>query len=145
MEQSTQTPDTPQEESIFNETDWNMQGYDKHIRNARIMLYIVAGLQLLPILLLPGGIDENARAILIGLQIFFAAVFVGMAIWTKYKPYAALLTATIFFLSIWILGAIINPASIFSGILIKVILMILLILGLRNAREAEALKRTFGK
>lgn len=143
MEQ--QNPNTPQEETIFNEADWNMQGYDKHIRNARIMLYIVAGLQLIPIFLLPAGITDEARYIAIGAQLFFVAIFIGLAIWTKYKPFAALLTAIIFFLAIWLLGAILNPASIFSGILIKVVLMVLLIMGIRNAREAEALKKTFNK
>jgi hypothetical protein len=145
MEQPKQTTDTPQEETIFNEADWNMQGYDKHIRNARIMLYIVAGLQLLPLLLLPEGLDDDARNLLIILQVIFAAVFVGLAIWTKYKPFAALLTAMIFFLGIWVLGGILNPASIFSGIILKVILIVLLILGIRNAKEAEELKKTYGR
>jgi hypothetical protein len=143
MEQ--QTPNTPQEETIFNEADWSMQGYDKHIRNARIMLYIVAGLQLLPLLMIPDGITDEGKYILIGSQLFFVAVFIGLAIWTKYKPFAALLTALIIFIAIWIVGAIFNPASIFSGIIIKIIVIVLLILGIRNAREAESLKKTFNK
>lgn len=145
MEQPQQTPEATQEESIFNEADWNTQGYDKHIRNARIMLYIVAALQLLPILTLPNDIPDDARNLAIGLQIFFAAIFVGLAIWTKYKPFVALMTAMIFFIAIWALGAILNPASVFSGIVIKIVLIVLLIMGIRNAKEAQELKKTFGK
>jgi hypothetical protein len=144
MQQPNQDPETQQEESIFNEADWSTQGYDKHIRNARIMLYIVAGLQLLPLLTL-GPIAEDVYWIVIGLQLFFVAVFVALAIWTKYKPFAALMTAMIFFICIWLLGAILNPATIFSGILVKVIVVILLILGIRNAREAEEVKKTFNR
>jgi hypothetical protein len=144
MQQPNQDPETQQEESIFNEADWSTQGYDKHIRNARIMLYIVAGLQLLPLLTL-GPIAEDVYWIVIGLQLFFVAVFVALAIWTKYKPFAALMTAMIFFICIWLLGAILNPATIFSGILVKVIVVILLILGIRNARDAEEVKKTFNR
>jgi hypothetical protein len=140
-----QTPDTPQEETIFTDQDWSMQGYDKHIRNARIMLFIVAALQLLPLLTLPNNIADEVRYFVIGLQAVFAAVFVGLAIWTKYKPFAALLTAMIFFAGIWVLGAVLNPATIFEGLAIKIIVIVLLILGIRNAKEAEELKKTYGK
>jgi hypothetical protein len=122
-----------------------MQGYDKHIRNARIMLFVVAGLQLIPLLMLPEGLPDDALYLAVGLQLFFVAVFIGLAIWTKYKPFAALLTAIIFFVAIWVVGAILNPATIFNGILIKVIVMILLILGVRNAREGEELRKTYDK
>jgi hypothetical protein len=144
MEQQ-KTPDTPQEETIFTDQDWSMQGYDKHIKNARIMLFIVAALQFLPLLTLPDNITDEAKYFLIGFQTFFAAVFVGLALWTKYKPFAALLTALLFFIGIWVLGAILDPASIFQGIVVKIIVIVLLILGIRNAKEAEELRKTYGK
>jgi hypothetical protein len=145
MEQQQKIPDTPQEETIFTDQDWSMQGYDKHIKNARIMLFIVAGLQLLPLFTLPDNIADEAKYIIIGLQLFFAAVFVGLGLWTKYKPFAALLTAMLFFIGIWVLGAILDPASIFQGIIVKIIVIVLLILGIRNAKEAEELRKTYGK
>lgn len=145
MEEPKQNTETPQEETIFNEADWNMQGYDKHIRNARIMLFIVAGLQLVPLLTIPADLPDEAKYLAIGLQLFFAVVFVGLAIWTKYKPFAALLTAMIFFVGIWVLGAVLNPGTIFSGLAIKIVLVVLLILGIRNAKEAQELKKTYGR
>ena len=145
MEQPNQQTEAPQEQTIFNEADWSMQGYDKHIRNARFMLYIVAGLQLLPLFTLPTGLPDDALYLAIGLQVIFAAVFVGLAIWTKYKPFVALVTAMIFFVGIWVLGAVLNPGTIFSGLAVKIILIVLLILGIRNAKEAEELKKTYGR
>lgn len=144
MEQQ-QTPDTPQEETIFTDQDWSMQGYDKHIKNARNMLFVVAALQFLPLFTMSANITDEAKYFIIGFQVFFAAVFVGLGIWTKYKPFAALLTAMLFFIGIWVLGAILDPATIFQGIIVRVIVIVLLILGIRNAKEAEELRKTYGK
>jgi hypothetical protein len=144
MEQPKQTPDTPQEESIFNEADFNMQGYDKHIRNARIMLFIIAGLQLLSILL-EGPLPDEVLYIVIAIQSFIAAVFVGLAFWTKKKPYVALLTALIFYLTVFIIFGILDPSNFYRGIIMKVVVVVLLIQGIRNGKEAEELKKTFGK
>lgn len=144
MVQPQQNPETPQEESVFNEADFSMKGYDKHIRTARIILFIIAGLQLIAIFLLP-DMPEEARMISIGVYVFFAAVFAGLAIWSKYKPFAALLTALIVYLAIYVVSGIIDPSYFIKGILIKIVIVIMLILGVRNAKEGEDLKKTFGK
>jgi hypothetical protein len=135
----------PPEDSLFSEDDYSMKGYDKHIRNARIMLFVIAGLQLLPIVLM-GDVPSEVRWFVIGVSVLAAAVFAGLALWTKTRPYPALLIATIFYVGIIVLNVILSgPATILQGIIFKVIIIVLLILGIRNAREAEEMKKTFGR
>ena len=141
MEPSTEQP---KEETIFNEADFSMEGYDKHIRNARIMLFVIAGLILLVLFtLMP--IDEPAKWISAGIIVLFAGVFVALGLWTRKKPYTAILTALIFFVSLQVLSGILQPASILQGWIFKIVIIVMLILGLRNGKEAQDMMNTFGK
>jgi uncharacterized membrane protein len=138
------TPDQPTEESIFQEADFSMEGYDKHIRNARILLYVVAGLTLLALANMK-SIDTTAQIVAVVLQVLFAGVFVALALWTKKKPYTALLCALIFYLFLEVAGDLLNPANIFRGWILKIVIIILLILGMRNGRESQNMMEAFGK
>jgi hypothetical protein len=135
--------DQPKEESLFTEADFSMKGYDKPIRNARTMLFVVAGIELLGIL----GVlkaPEPARTVAIVVTLVVVGVFVALALWTKKKPYTALLVALIFYISLLVLAGILNPVTIVQGVILKIITIVLLILGLRNGKEAQDLKETFG-
>lgn len=139
-----QIPDQPTEESIFQEADFSMEGYDKHIRNARILLYVIAGLTLLGLINLT-PFDTAVRIVAAVVVILFAAVFVVLALWTKKKPYTALLCALIFYLCLEMAGDLMDPTNIFRGWILKVVVIILLILGLRNGKESQNMMETFGK
>ena len=108
------------------------------------MLFVIAGIQLIPIFML-GPLEENVKLIAIGIYLFISAVFVGLAFWTRKSPYPALITATIFFVSLHVLFAILDPATIIQGLILKVVAIVLLVLGIRNAKEAKDLKEAFGK
>ncbi len=133
----------PTDQSIFNETDFAIRAYDKNIKNARIMLFVIAGLQLLTIFFL-GSLPEDARWIAIGIVVFISMVFVGLGLWTRKEPYKALLIAIIVYGGLIIADAIFDPTTIYKGIILKVIAIVLLIKGMKNAKEAEELKKTFG-
>ena len=139
-----QPNDQPTEESIFQEADFSMEGYDKHIRNARILLYVVAGLTLLGLASLT-PFDTTALIVAAALQVLFAGAFVVLALWTKKKPYTALLCALIFYLCLEVAGDLLNPANIFRGWILKIVVIILLVLGLRNGRESQNMMEAFGK
>jgi hypothetical protein len=142
MEQPQKTPETPQEESIFEDIEVDTRAYQKHIRRARILLFIIAGLQLIAAILL-GIAGEFGYEIEVGVQVVLGLVFAGLAFWTKYKPYAALLIALVIYVGIFLLSAILEPSSIISGLLIKIVIVVLLIRGISNARDAEEMKKTF--
>jgi hypothetical protein len=137
----TQNP----EETIFPESEFSMEGYDKHIRNARIMLFVLAGLFLFSLAGLLPFDDNPVKIVLAGIIVLFAAAYVALAFWTKKKPYTAILTALILFISLEVLSFLLQPASLFQGWILKIIVILLLILGLRNARESQQMMDTFGK
>jgi prepilin signal peptidase PulO-like enzyme (type II secretory pathway) len=144
MEQPVTPGEPPQEESIFQEDEFSMKGYDKHIKNARIMLFVMAGLQLIGVytaLALP----DPARWITIVIYLFFGGVFAGLAFWTHQKPYTALLTALIIYVSLQVFGGIYDPSSIYRGIVLKIGIIVMLIIGMRNGKDAQDMKEAFGK
>ncbi|WP_315818558.1 hypothetical protein [Paraflavitalea speifideaquila] len=117
--------------------DYNsMEGYDKPVRNARILLFVIAALQLVPIFLIP-PMDDLAKYITIGIYVFFAGVFAALALWTKRKPYTAIITALCVYTGIILLAAYFQPSSIFQGLILKVVVYVMLIVGLRNAKDVQ--------
>lgn len=80
-----------------------MEGYDKHIRNARIMLFVVAALTLLSLFTL-APFDETPKIVVAVVIVAFAGVFIGLAFWTKSKPYSAILTALIVYCGLQLLN-----------------------------------------
>ncbi len=136
--------DSTNEQSIFNESDFSMEGYDKHIRNARILLFVVAGMTLISLWSL-APFDNLASQVGAGVVVLIAGVFVLLAFWTKKKPYTAILTALIFYILLVVLSAIVQPASLFQGWIFKIALIVLLILGLRNGKQSQDMMEAFGK
>lgn len=110
-------------------------GYDKHVKRARRTLFMLAGIQLLGGVFM--GMQVNAAlrtAVWIEVLIVSGIIF-ALAFWSKKKPYAALQTAVIFYLSYQGLSMLLNPVSIFQGIILKVIIVVYLFLGLSNAKS----------
>ena len=121
-----------------------MEGYDKHIRNARNMLFVIAGLQLLPLLFL-GPLPASGRLLVAAISIFVSAVFFVLALWTKQKPYTALMTAFVVYLALIAINGFLDARTLVQGVIVKIIVVVLFIVGLRNARDAQRMKDTFGK
>lgn len=143
MEQENEQ--TKKEESIFPEEEFSMEGYDKHIRNARIMLFIIAALQLIPIFTV-GNYSTDVQFFVTGVCILTAVIFGGLAFWTRYKPLVALVVALIVYVGIIILNIVLGgAATIIEGLILKIITILLLILGIKNAKEAEDMKKMYGK
>lgn len=134
----------PVEESIFNEADYSMEGYDKHVRHARITLYVLAGFFLLTIFIfIP--IDTPAKWATVGVMVLFAIVFVILGLWSRNKPYPAILTALIIFVALQTLNVILEPATLLQAWYIKIAVILFLIMGLRNAKEIRDRKKAFGE
>lgn len=139
-----ENPQQPQEESIFQEEEFSMEGYDKHIRNARIMLFIVAALTLANLFIL-APFDDQVKIINAVFVVVFGGVFIGLAFWTKRKPYSAILTALIVFCGLQVLNFLASPSSVFNGWILKIAVILMLVLGLGNARESQRMMKVIGK
>jgi len=150
MDQNTNKMNSPAaEESIFNESDFSTEGYDKHVKNARNAIFVVAVTQLVfgAFIVLSGSKNEDilTLAISLGIIILIALIFFSLGLWTKKKPYSAILSALIFYVALLLIDAVYEPMSLFKGIIVKIFIIIYLARGLGDARDAQRWKETLSK
>jgi energy-converting hydrogenase Eha subunit B len=88
---------------------------------------------------------EPDKTITIASYLFLCLLFVALGLWTKHKPFMALLIALSVYVGIYLTSAILEPTTFVSGLLIKIVVVALLVRGMRNAKAAEELKKTFNR
>ncbi len=59
-------------------------------------------------------------------------IYGGLILWMKTNPFAACLTALIIYVSITLLNVAIDPTSIFQGILVRIVVILLLVKGVKS-------------
>ena len=147
MENTNQSEIKPENnaETIFDDQEFSMQGYDRHIRQARNMLFTAAAILLLNAVLLFSKYPFDIEMMWLDylLWIGYIGGFIVLAFWTKKKPYYAIIGGLIL-LGIFILvNAVIEPSSLFGGIIFKIAIVVFLIKGLGDAKEAQQMKEQF--
>jgi len=120
---------------------FSMEGYDKPVRNARIVLFILAALQLVG-LLTSFSLPEAEKIASIVVYVFLTLLFVALAFWTKQKPFTAIVTALIIYTLLIVASAIVDPATILQGWIVKIVVFVLLINSVNNAREVQRWKES---
>ena len=143
LEKTNINPD----ETIFSAEEFSMKGYDKHIRQARNVIFVAAGILVLNLIILIATAPVFYDYLWIDILIWglFIAGFVALGIWTKKKPYSAIIGALILYGVFVILNAVIDVTTLYKGIYIKVIIIVFLFKGLNDAREAQQIKEQIGK
>jgi len=131
--------------SIFTEQEFSIQGYDKHIRQARNAIYAVAILLAINLLIYSFNIPEGYQYFWLDLIIWsaFIAGFIFLAVYTKRKPYHAIVAALILYAAFIILNAVIDISTLYGGFIFKIIIIVLLVKAINNAREAQELQDNF--
>jgi predicted aspartyl protease len=71
-------------------------------------------------------------------------IFLVFAAFSYKKPAISFLGALIFYLAVIIVLAVIEPATLLQGIILKVLVVIALVKGYKDAKEFEQMKRTLG-
>jgi hypothetical protein len=146
MAENEQMPETDTQATIFDENEFLNRGYDKHIRQARNTIFVVAAIQFIFAVVSMYMVETVADKWLnFGLSAFIAAIFVALALWTKKKPYTAILIALIIYCLLILIYAISEPLSILKGIILRVIIIMYLARGLKNAKEAQEMQKALGK
>lgn len=142
-----QPNETDNTSSIFTENEFSVEGYDKHIRQARNAIFWVAGLLTFNVAVLFIGADDIYEYMWVDLLVYglFIAGFIFLGFFTKKKPYTAIIIAIILYTLFILLNAVIEPMTIFKGILFKIITYVFLIKGINDAKEAQEMQKTFGK
>lgn len=132
-------------ETIFNEQEFSMEGYDKHIRQARQALFIAAGILLLNALLLFSKYPVDMEIMWLDylMWIVYIGGFIALALWTKKKPYYAIIGGLILMGIFILVNAIIDPGTIIGGIIFKIAVIAFLVKGLADAKEAQQMKEQF--
>jgi hypothetical protein len=123
----------------------HLEGNERSVRRARNALFWAGGLIFfweMVAMFRTTGFDPLVFTI----ALIEGGIFVGLAFWTKKKPYTAILSGLIVFivfiaLSVLIYGMAEGGVGIlkalFSGIIVKVIILVNLILPIKDAKELQ--------
>ena len=134
-------------ETIFNDQEFSMQGYDKHVRQARNTLFIAAGILLLNAVILFSKYPFDIEMMWLDYMLwtFYIGGCIALAFWTKKKPYYAIIGGLILMGIFIVINAIIDPSTIFGGIIFKIVVIVFLFKAINNAKEAQEMQEQFGK
>lgn len=128
------------EETIFTEEEFSTVQYDKRIRQARNAIFVVAGAQVVMGTILAFLGPEETRYYTLAVVVFIGAIFVALGFWTKRKPLTAISVALALYAGLIILDAVLDPSTITQGIILKVLILVYLSKGLKDAYEAQKIK-----
>lgn len=124
----------------------DLEDAKEKIRKAGNVLYWIAGATVLSGLILfvigdskNGNRSENAAVLLV--YLILALIYVVLASWSKKKPFAAIVSGLSLYVIVIVFSAIVDPATIVQGIVIKCIFIGYFIKGIRSAMEAENIKK----
>lgn len=136
-----------EEKSIFDDV-YDMEPYEKSMRNARIWLYVIAGFQLIMgVIEFNTVTDPTVASVAFGIDAFLALVFLGLALWSRKKPVVAFTVALIFYILIVLGLAVLSGdfTSMAKGIIFKILVVAALIKANRDARKYESIKASLGQ
>jgi hypothetical protein len=124
-----------------------MEGYDKHIRHARNACYIGAAILLVNAIVLFYQYPFNLEVFWLDylLWTLYIGGFIACGIWTKHKPYYAIIGGMIILGLFIVINAIIDPATIIGGWIYKLGIAVTLFKGLQDAKQAQQMKEQFNK
>ena len=126
-----------------------LEGYELGVKKARNALFWAAGLILLGEVITYARTDGEVEALGIAIITLIVGIFIGLALWTKKKPYTAIVMGIVAFILYLLLVVIINGfaegaegvlKSLFGGIIVKVLILIALIRPLKDAKLLQDVK-----
>lgn len=104
------------------------------IKSAKQIMYVLAGLIFI-FGLIQGFANDDFGTMIVNLCI--SLLYLILAAWANKNPFGAILTAFIIYVSLILVNAVIEPTTLFSGIIMKVIVIGGFIKGTRSAKEAQ--------
>lgn len=130
---------TQQEKSVFIGQQILKKGKvsdtSKRVQRARIILWVIGGLNLLGAFLLNADPIDTVAGLIV------AGVFIGFGFLTYKKPFISMLIPLIILLLNYALAAVDNPITLVQGLLWKFIFIGSLIYGMISVQEADRLKK----
>jgi len=114
--------------------------YDGKVKSAQTAIFVVAGVQLIFGIILAFVGAEADRNIQIIFSVIIAAIFGGLGLWCKKMPLIAIIIALCLYVGIQILGAVVDPSTLYKGIIMKALIIFYLIKGIGAAKAAQDIK-----
>jgi hypothetical protein len=112
------------------------------IKSAKMMIYVAAAVFFISGLVMY-FINNDLPTLLVNLVV--SLVYLILAAWSQKNAFGAILTAFIIYATIQIVNAFMDPATILSGIIIKILLIAAFVKGIRSAMEAKGYMKELEK
>lgn len=84
-------------------------------------------------------LDED-RNFLFGVSLALCAIHVGLWQWAKTAPFPAAVVALVLFITVQLINAVLDPSSLYKGIIIKVLFLVALIKAVQAGSQANRLR-----
>ncbi|GAA4111582.1 hypothetical protein GCM10022393_09400 [Aquimarina addita] len=104
----------------------------KKINSARKTLYWMAGIFFVFGLFYYFTLQDISVLLV---NVVLAVIYLVLAYWSQKKPFAALLSALLLYLTVVAMNAIAEPVSLFQGIIFKILIISFLIKGINSASQ----------
>lgn len=104
------------------------------IQTAKIIMYVLAGLTFL-VGVYQGFSQDNFSGLVV--NCILSLLYLIMIAWVDKNPFAATLSVFILYITVNLFNAFFDPATLFSGIILKIIVIVGLIKGIQSAKEAQ--------
>ena len=127
-----------------------IEGYELAVKKARSALFWAGGLYFFWEIIGMFRSSEGFDLVWFIIALAEAGIFIGLAFWTKTKPYTAVLIGICVFIGLIILSAVSFGMqqgaegvfkSLFSGIIVKIIILVNLIRPLKDAKALQEAKK----
>ena len=111
----------------------------KAIRKARNLLF---GLSILFVLIsILQGVTSEFNLIILASNFVLAGIYLGLGLWSRKNPFPARLTGFFFYITLIVINAIIEPTSIFQGLLVKGFIIAGSVYGYKGVKDSAILEK----
>lgn len=114
----------------------------RKVESACSSLYWIAGIMSLSFIIGYFTLNEESDLfVFLITNVILVGAFLAFAVWSKTKPVVALISGLSLYVIIQLLNLIIDPTTLFKGIIFKVIIIVYLVKGIMAVLEADKIKK----
>ena len=111
----------------------------KSIAKARNVLFILAAINVIFGALILGLMQDDKVTMVA--SIIAAAVYGSLGAWSFKKPFAAIITGFLFYITLMAISAIADPHTIYQGLIWKVLIISAFVYGYKGVKDSEKLSK----
>lgn len=132
----------PAQETIFSDM-LDTTPYQKHLKTARIWLYVITALQVGMGIYEYSTIEDSQLALFAGLvDAGIGVLFLLFAFLSYKRPVASFIAALVAYVVIHVGMMFLDPSNIYKGIILKIVIVVALIRAISNARDIQRFQET---